>query len=169
SMLVSGLGLLIEIILEALAERTVGAGAVVWSGSLIGRVSFAASTGGIGLVAWAIHWGLATRAAHGADGTAERRSGIRKLYLYAALFVGGLWAMFSLADVVRQLLRALFEPTTVAELASDRTLEPLAAILAIVPFWLYHARVASHDRAAVSEVGAGATLRRWCVYGLAFV
>src|SRR5881392_1075250 len=96
-MLVAGLAMVLELALEALVERTMVTGSVAWAGSQISRVSFAAATGGIGLVAWAIHWGLATRAAHSPDSVAERRSGIRKLYLYGALLVGGLAGMFALA------------------------------------------------------------------------
>jgi hypothetical protein len=35
--------------------------------------------------------------------------------------------------------------------------------------WAFHRQVATSDRAAVREVGASATLRRWYIYGIAFV
>ena len=54
-------------------------------------------------MAWAIHWGLASRAVRGSDGPAERRSGIRKLLLYAVLLVGGIWLMDASADYLGDL------------------------------------------------------------------
>ena len=42
-------------------------------------------------------------------------------------------------------------------------------LVATGAFWAYHLRVVQRDRAIVPETGAAATIRRWCVYGLAFV
>jgi hypothetical protein len=36
-------------------------------------------------------------------------------------------------------------------------------------FWAYHLRVTRRDRLVVPETGAGATIRRWCIYLLAFI
>src|SRR3954452_8359943 len=80
-MLVAGLAMVFEIVLEALAEQVLGPFAAIGSSEQVRRISLAAATGGIGLVAWAIHWGLASRAVRGADEAAERSSAIRKLYL----------------------------------------------------------------------------------------
>jgi hypothetical protein len=167
-MLVAGVATLIEIVLESLAERALGATVLTGHEVWIRRVSFATATGIFGLAAWAIHWGLAVRAANGPDGVAERRSGIRKLYLYGALLIGGLWIMYAIADLISDAIQLTFRTGLSSEFSNGTVLSPLATTLSLGLFLAYHARVAARDRALVPEAGAGATLRRWCVYGLAF-
>src|SRR5262249_13681524 len=48
-------------------------------------------------------------------------------------------------------------------------LPPLAMLAAAGTLWLYHVRQAQRDQVVVPMVGAAATIRRWCVYALAFV
>jgi hypothetical protein len=166
-MLVGGLAALLELVLEALAERLAGPFASV-GGDLADRVSFAGALVGIGLVAWSLHWWLAERPVRRGE-AAERRSAVRKLYLYLVLFVGGLVLTFAARDLLADLVEAAFGSFRATDTIGGRVVPPLATILAAAPFWAYHARVAARDRAAVPEAGAGATLRRWCAYGLAFV
>jgi hypothetical protein len=70
---------------------------------------------------------------------------------------------------VTDLCLALFGRLTGSSVLAGAVVHPLAVVLVGGAFWAYYARVAAHDRRAQPEVGAGATLRRWCVYVLSFV
>ncbi|MDP8924959.1 MAG: DUF5671 domain-containing protein, partial [Chloroflexota bacterium] len=167
-MLVAGLAGLVEIALEVVAETALGPFAGVDEDNLRGRVSYSGALVGIGLVAWLIHWWLAERPVRRGDDV-ERRSGVRKLFLYLVLFVGGLVLALSARQLIAELLEALFGQLRSSALVAGSVVPPLATLLAAGPFWAYYARVAARDRAHLPESGAGATLRRWCVYGLSFI
>ena len=165
-MLVTGLAGLLQVCLEAVAA--VGAAAVtVGADDLRGRVSFSGALAAVGVIAWAVHWGLAERPVRRGD-EAERRSGIRKLFLYLVLFVGGLILTLSGRSVLEDLLRLAFGRSTASGLTAGDVLEPLSLLLVSGAFWQYYAGVARTDRRIVPEVGDAATLRRWYVYGLSF-
>ncbi|HLH22068.1 MAG TPA: DUF5671 domain-containing protein [Chloroflexota bacterium] len=169
-MLVAGLASLLELLLQTLVAALGGLPAAVGPDQARGRVSYAAALSAIGLVAWVVHWTLANRPlARAADAPAERRAAIRKLFLYLVLLVGGLRLTFALSDLVRDLLRALFGRLAGADLLTGSVTHPVAVVAIVGVFWLYYARVARADRAVAPEAGAGATLRRWYVYALAFV
>src|SRR4051794_1318139 len=91
--LINGIAGLLEVALEAIVEAALGPFLSVGSDNLTDRVSFYGALTGIGLVVWAIHWGLAARAV-ARDPRSERGSAIRKLYLYGFLLVGGLVLTF---------------------------------------------------------------------------
>ncbi|HEX2173006.1 MAG TPA: DUF5671 domain-containing protein, partial [Dehalococcoidia bacterium] len=167
-MLVAGLSGLLETALTALVEYLVPLPPSLGEPQLRSRISLSGALAAIGLIAWLIHWGLADRAVRrgGEGGAVERRSGIRKLFLYAALFAGGLLLTFALAGLIRDLLLATFGRLTGADLLTGSITEPVARIAVVGAFWVYYTRVARSDRAIQPEVGAGATLRRWCVYAL---
>ena len=167
-MLVAGLDELVNLALDLVAEAAVGPFAGIDDDSARGRVSYAGALVGIGLVGWLIHWWLAERPVRRGDDL-ERRSGVRKLFLYLVLFVGGLMLTFNGRQLLADLLDAAFGQLRPSDLVGGDVIPPLAIMLAAGPFWVYYARVAARDRARVPEAGAGATLRRWCVYGLAFV
>jgi hypothetical protein len=167
-MLVSGLAGLLEVALEALYEAAFGPFWTVGTSDLANRVSFYGALAGIGLVTWTIHWGLAARAL-GRDPDGEGRSAIRKLYLYGVLLVGGLVLTYNLRQLLVDLLGALFGTVDRSDVVSGDVVSPLSMLAAAGAFWAYHARVVQRDRAAAPEMGAAATIRRWCVYLLAFV
>jgi hypothetical protein len=170
-MLVAGLSGLLQVVLERLAAAVVGQPTTVGADLLRGRVSFAGALAAIGLLAWGIHWGLADRPPRrgGAEGAVERRAAIRKLFLYLALFLGGLVLLLAGRALLTDLALALFGRLTASSVLAGAVVHPLAVVLVGGAFWAYYARVAAHDRRAAPEVGAGATLRRWCVYSLSFV
>ena len=167
-MLAAGLVELFELALEVVAEAALGPFASIDDTSPRGRVSYAGALVGIGLVGWLIHWWLAEKPVRRGDDV-ERRSGIRKLFLYLALFVGGLVLLFNARQLVAELLDAAFGQVRRSDLVSGEVVPPLAVLLAVGPFWAYYARIVARDRAVLPEAGAGATLRRWCVYGLSFI
>lgn len=168
AMLVGGLAGLLEVLFEAVAEALLPPQASLGASDFANRVSFAGALTGIGLVTWIIHWGLAGRAV-ARDPAGERRSAIRKLYLYGVLLVGGLVLLFEARGLLFDLFGLGFGALEPTGLLRGDLLPPLARLLATGAFWLYHLRLAARDRAAAPEVGAGATLRRWCLYILAFV
>lgn len=167
-MLVAGLAALTEIALELVAEAIYVPLGNVGSDDLSRRVSYSGALIVIGLVTWLIHWQLAERPVRRGDDV-ERRSGVRKLYLYLVLLLGGLLLAVQARGLIADLLAALFGQVGWSDLFGGEVIPPLATLLAGAPLWVYHARIAARDRALLPEVGAGATLRRWCVYLLSFV
>lgn len=162
-MLVNGVAGLLEIVLTALFEAIIGPLQTIGESTLTNEVSFAGALTGIGLLVWIIHWGLAARAT-ARDETTERRSAIRKLHLYSVLFVGGMVLVFQLRVLAIDLLGLLFGTTTGPDLVTGEVAPPLAMVLTVGVLWAYHARTAQRDAQIVPEAGAGATIRRWCVY-----
>lgn len=170
-MLVWGLRGLLESVLSTALAAAISGPVSVGEDPLRGRISSSGSLAAIGLVAWLIHWGLADRTARrdSVAGLTERRSAIRKLFLYGALALGSLELAASLAGLATNLLRGSFGLLTVADLITGRIADPIARIAVTGAFWSYYTRVARLDRAIEPEAGAGATLRRWHAYTPAFV
>jgi hypothetical protein len=154
--------------LVASAVESIGGGSVVIGQSLVRqRLSFAIALALIGLVAWTAHWWLAGRDRSQAEETAqERRSTIRRLYLYAVLLVGGILILGAASGLAHDLLRALLGESTRSALISGAIIDPAVLLLVSGALWVYHARVTAADRAIESEVGVSASLRRWFIYGL---
>ncbi|MGE3912012.1 MAG: DUF5671 domain-containing protein, partial [Chloroflexota bacterium] len=167
-MLVSGVGGLLEIAFKAVLELLAGPLQIFGASLLADEVSFYGSLTGIGLLVWAIHWALAARALRQHE-VVERRSAIRKLYLYGVLLVGGVLLLYQLRMLFLDLLGVMFGTVSGADFASGTLSSPLAMVLTAGVLWAYHARIAALDRAIVPETGAGATIRRWCVYLLALI
>jgi hypothetical protein len=169
-MLVAGLAGLLEVLLQQLAEAVGGSPASVGADLLRSRVSLSGALTAIGLVAWIVHWGLAERIAHrgGDQGALERRSAIRKLFLYLGLFLGGLILTLAGQALLSDLLAAAFGRLSWAEVIVGAIARPLSLLLVTAALGGYYAGVARGDRQAAPEVGAGATLRRWYVYALSF-
>lgn len=164
--LVNGIAGLMTVALETVVEAALGPFTTLGSSDVADRVSFSGALTGIGLVTWMIHWGLAARAV-ARDEIGERRSAIRKLYLYGVGLVGGLILLFQCRKLLGDLLGVAFGIVERIDLVSGDVVPPLAMLTATGAFWLYHLRQAQRDRRVVPEVGAAATLRRWCVYVLA--
>jgi len=167
-MLVNGLAGLLEVALEAIVQSVIETLTITQGSGLADKVSFYGALTGIGLVVWLIHWVLAARAL-ARDPHAETRSALRKLYLYGILLVGGLILVFQGRELLIDLLEAAFGLGSWADLMNGDVIPPLSMLAAVGAFWAYHLRVVQRDRAVVPETGAAATIRRWCVYGLAFV
>jgi hypothetical protein len=165
-MLIDGIAGLLQVALEAIVEAALGPFLSVGPSNVADQVSFYGALTGIGLVVWAIHWGLAARTV-ARDPVVECRSAIRKLYLYGLLLVGGLLLTFHLRELIGDLLGVAFGTVERVDLVNGDVVPPLSMLAATGAFWLYHARQTQRDRTIVPEVGAAATIRRWCVYLLA--
>jgi hypothetical protein len=104
----------------------------------------------VGLPVWLLHWLWAERSARADE--RERASTLRRLYLYVVLASAMLVMAYSVRDAI-----------------IERAARDLPYTLVALVVWLGHWRIAARDRDLVGEVGGSATLRRWYIYGLAYV
>lgn len=170
-MLVSGLdGLLTGAVLSLLLNLAPPTLVIIDLGEPAARVSLAAAFAIIGLATWLIHWIPAERLAGAPDeaGREERGSAIRRLFLYAALFVGGIILSLAFGHLIRDFILAATGRLSSSEWLTGGIVRPATTLVITGTFWLYYRGVAGRDRRLVPEVGAGATLRRWFLYGLSF-
>lgn len=118
----------------------------------------------VGLPVWALHWRWAQRSASAA--AAERSSALRRLYLY--LVLAG--ALLAAATSAHTILAFVFELVLGPAASSSReALRAAPFLLVAAVVWLSHWRVAAADRATIGEQPPHATIRRWYVYGAAFL
>src|SRR5205085_7151844 len=76
---------------------------------------------------------------------------------------------YSVREALFSALIALSGQRSSAEPVLDQVLRPLPFAVVALVVWLYHGRVAARDRDLVGEVGGSATLRRWYLYGAAYL
>ena len=131
----------------------------------------------VALPVWGAHFWFARRFAM--RDAAERASAIRRMYLYWACLAASIGALVSLAITTANLLRPLMDtcatvvngpflkgPGSSCPADPNWLVTSQAAWIALVfiVIWAFHFRIATRDRAAVGEIGASATLRRWYMY-----
>lgn len=149
---------LIDVLLQsplATAERYVRDAVSLWGATAI-----------VGLPVWLLHWLWIQRM--GRSDAHERASTLRRLYLYALLGGGMLVIGFASREVLLQLFESLAGVSTSGGIV-DEILRPLPFALVASLVWLSHWRIAATDRDQAGETGGSATLRRWYVYGAAFM
>ncbi len=117
----------------------------------------------VGLGLWLIFWTWAERLFHGPD-EAERKSALRKLYLYAVLFASVLYVVVSTAFIVAGALRMLLDLPSMGDVR-----EPLSVIIGLGVVWAYHAQVLRRDAAMAAEAPRAAAIRRLYSYMLAAI
>lgn len=139
-----------------------------WASELSGGLANAL----VGLLIWGMHWGHALLRVgdDGRLGVAERRSVLRRVYLYLAAFTG---VVLALATVVR-ILDALFQSAFGVYPDGGEDLAPrlVESLLRLVPFgvlWFYHRRRVVAEAAAYAEAPLQAGVRRVYTYGAAFI
>lgn len=100
----------------------------------------------VGLPVWLLPWRQVQLAAfaEGAEGKQERRSIVRKLYLYFYIFVATMTVLVGAVYTVQQLLNLLFGERSSAGLLSDVG-QAIAFVLIAVGVWLYHGFVLRTD------------------------
>jgi len=122
----------------------------------------------VGVPIWLLHWSLANRSAR--RDVAERSATLRRLYLYAVLATMAIAFVAAAQNALEAVFRAvLSEAASPGATAGKQIAAQLPWLLLSGVLWLYHRQTAASDRASAGETGGGATLRRWYVYGVAFV
>jgi hypothetical protein len=158
AMLAVGAANLGQVLVDVLLHAPLASGA----GYVRDTVSLNAAAVLVGLPVWLVHWLWVERSVRRDD--AERSSTLRRLYLYivlaAAMGVMGFSAHSALSSAFDVLQRGSSVDAVLREL-------PFLGMGLVV--WLAHWRIAARDRALVGESGGSATLRRWYLYGAAFV
>jgi hypothetical protein len=128
-----GLYLLLSFLFELLLDP-----GAVWGDVLREDLAAALATLVVGLPLWLLAWlpMLKEAAVEGEAGDRARRSLVRKVYLFLALFAGVLGVMFSSGALLYQLIRALLgQPAPDMLLVSARL---LALVLLFLLLALYH-------------------------------
>src|SRR5438105_9594969 len=123
----------------------------------------------VGGTVWVIHWIFAQRsvAPSNPEAEQERRSVLRKLLIYAVLFVTLWQVFFALSNLLRSVALLIFKQTdqTLGEIISATVPQLLVYGIA----WLYYWRVRTADNAISPEQGRESTVRRWYFYLVCFV
>jgi hypothetical protein len=135
-----GLYLLLSFLFELLLDPN-----VAWGDVLREDLAAALATLIIGLPLWLIAWRPLVKeaAVEGENGDRARRSLVRKVYLFLALFAGVLGVMFSSGALLYQVIRALLgQPAPDMLLVSARL---LALVVLFVLLALYHWQALRQD------------------------
>lgn len=160
-MLSGGLGNLVRVLLDVALRTAEATTASSPERYLREGISGSAAAALVGLPVWALHWRWAQSSAR--TQPEERASTLRALYLYvvlAACVVAGSQAAGALVRT----------PIDLMERGRMDLLAGGLPFLAVsVAGWLYHWRVVQEDRRLVGESGGAGTLRRWYLYGAAFL
>ena len=132
-----------------LVERWFG-GAVIGAADIAAvRLGGSVALTAVGLALWISHWMLAQRDAAQPEG---QRSALRRLYLYALLFI----ALATILTGMQTLLNQILE----GQLAFA-IVRPLVSVIVSSAIWAVHWQIVSSDRPSVEVSGANGTLRRW--------
>lgn len=129
----------------------------------------------VALPVWGVHLWFARRFAM--RDPADRASAIRRLYLYAVCLASSIAATIALWSTISQILTPYYDtcptfetPSGIGSAYCPTTPDWLYVsqsawvALVLIAIWAFHYLIASRDRAAVGEMGASATLRRWYMY-----
>jgi len=118
---------------------------VSWGSQIIGQMTAALSTLGVGLPLWLLTWRpmQAEALARGDAGDHARRSITRKIYLYLALFTGVIGGMITAVILLNTLLRALFGGDTSGLLRS--ALKSVEVLFLFVGLGVYHGLTLGRD------------------------
>ncbi len=123
-----------------------GAGAPSFAGQGLLRISSPITRIAVGLPLWLIFWGQAQRRFQGAASD-EHESLLRKIYLYATVFVTVLSTVSNATFLLSGLLQRLLGLNPDGDARG-----PLAVIVVGGIIWAYHARVLSADARQAPEV-----------------
>lgn len=126
--------------------------------SLFGALTLASG------VVWVIHWLLAQRAVSPTNPAAEqeRASVLRKLLIYAVLFITLFQIFFAALGLFSSILQAI--PFTNLQNLRNGLTATIPDILVYGLAWFYYRYVRNTDTAITPERGGGATVRRWYYY-----
>lgn len=160
-MLLLGAANLLRLALESILGVTQS---VISGNYLREQLSIWGAVAVVGALVWGVHWMLAQRsvAPSNPDADQERRSVLRKLLIYAALFTTLLQVYFALAHLIQNVLFAL--PDLGSDSLRANVSGDLSFLLVNGLAWAYYWRVRNADNAATQEEEGAATVRRWYFY-----
>ncbi len=115
----------------------------------------------VGAGLWLVFWRWAGRLFHSADAE-ERGSALRKVYLYAVVFVAVLLAVGCAAAILAGLFRRLLDLPSSGDIRT-----PLSIIVGMAALWAYHAYVLRVDAAVAGEAPRQSGVRRIYLYLMA--
>jgi len=141
----TGLSLLLSFVVDATL------GNIVWADVLRPRLAAALATLLVGLPLWWLAWQpMQAEALEGGDaGDHARRSIVRKVYLYLALFVSVVGGMITAVSLLNLLLRSLFG-SSIQNLL-QQSLKDLELLFLFVGLGVYHGMVLGKDGRLASE------------------
>ena len=140
-----GLAMLLSFIVDS------AFGKIVWADVLRPRLAAALATLLVGLPLWWLAWRpmQAEALAVGDAGDHARRSVIRKVYLYLALFVSVVGGMITAVSLLNLLLRALFGGS--ADNLLQQTLQDVELLFLFIGLGVYHGLMLGKDGKLASE------------------
>ena len=118
----------------------------------------------VGIPLWFIFWRSAQRLFQG-DSEEERASALRKLYLYAVVFISAICAIFMIILLLSDTFRFVMNVPSITEPSQIRA--PIATILVMALIWAYHTYVLRKDMLAADERPRQAQIRRLYFYLMA--
>jgi hypothetical protein len=141
----TGLALLLAFVVDA------ALGKIVWAEVLRPRLAAALATLSVGLPLWWLAWRpmQAEALARGDAGDHARRSIIRKVYLYLALFVSVVGGMIVAASLLNLLLRSLLGSSV--DNLLQQVLKDLEYLFLFVGMGVYHGLMLGRDGKLASE------------------
>jgi hypothetical protein len=141
----TGLAMLLSFVVDA------AIGNIVWAEVLRPRLAAALATLSVGMPLWWLAWRpmQAEALKEGDAGDHARRSIIRKVYLYLALFVGVVGGMITAVSALNLLLRSLFG-SSVANLL-QQVLKDLEYLFLFIGLGVYHGLMLRKDGRLASE------------------
>ena len=119
----------------------------------------------IGVPLWLVFWRWAQRLFYSLD-RREQESALRKVYLYAAVFIGSLGSVTSATGILAGIFRRALSVTSQREGDIRRS---LSAIVALGILWAYHASILRDDTTGAQEAPRQAAVRRLYFYLVAAV
>ncbi len=140
-----GLGMLLAFVVDA------SIGKIVWANVLRPRLAAALSTLFVGLPLWWLAWRQMQKGAQatGDEGDHARRSIIRKVYLYLALFVSVVGGMITAVGALNLLLRSLLGNPL--ENLLQQVLHNLVYLFLFIGLGLYHGTMLGKDGKLASK------------------
>jgi hypothetical protein len=142
-----GVALVFSFVIDLLTSNA------LWGGSLRPRLAAAISTLVVGLPLWWLTWRpmQAEALVEGESGERARRSTIRRVYLYLALFAGVIGGMASAVGLIYQLVNALLSGNPPADFLSS-TLNAAQLLVLFAVLLIYHLNCMRRDGAQTGQI-----------------
>jgi hypothetical protein len=121
----------------------------------------------VGIPLWLAFWLWAQRLFYGEEDD-ERRSALRKFYLYAIIFAAVISTITSVTYILQGLISLALGGSTASTSDGDIRI-PISIIIPMIVLWIYHSGVLKADIKVAEEVERQAGLRRLYYYLIAAI